>query len=203
MIDGYARNLLPSLTSGLISFYRRIGVTPNQLTVLGLVIAVVAAWLVSRGHAWSAIAVWWLGRLVDGTDGILARATGQVSDFGGYLDITLDMAAYSLMVLGFYFWMPQFAVLWMITLILYVLAITSALSLGTLQRARGQDDDNRSLKLAAGLAEGGETGISYTLMLLLPQLTHVLLPLWILVLVLTFAARTGLAWRLLGRKSMP
>ena len=203
MIDGHTRNLLPRLTGGLIALYRRVGVTPNQLTVLGFAIAVVAAFLVSRGHAWSAIAVWWLGRLVDGTDGILARATGQTSDFGGYLDITLDMAAYSLMVLGFYFWQPQFAVLWMITLILYVLAITSALSLGALERARGLDNDNRSLKLAAGLAEGGETGISYTLMLLLPQFINVLLPLWIALLVLTFAARTGLAWRLLeGNKRL-
>jgi phosphatidylglycerophosphate synthase len=199
MIDGYARNLLPGLTGGLIACYRRVGITPNQLTVLGFAIAVLAALLVARGHAWSAIAVWWLGRLVDGTDGILARATGKVSDFGGYLDITLDMAAYSLMVLGFYFWQPRFAVLWMITLILYILAITSALSLGALERARGMDDDNRSLKLAAGLAEGGETGISYTLMLLLPQFISVLLPLWILVLIATFGARTALAWRLLER----
>jgi phosphatidylglycerophosphate synthase len=199
MIDGYARNLLPGLTGGLISFYRRLGVTPNQLTVLGCAIALVAALLVSAGHAWSAVVVWWLGRLVDGTDGILARATGRVSAFGGYLDITLDMAAYSVMVLGFYFWQPQFAPLWMITLILYILAITSALSLGALERARGVDGDNRSLKLAAGLAEGGETGISYTLMLLLPQFISVLLPLWILVLAATFAARTVLAWRLLGR----
>ncbi len=202
MIDGYARDLLPSLTRGLITCYRRIGVTPNQLTVLGFALAVLAAWLVSEGHALSAIAVWWLGRLIDGTDGILARATGKVSDFGGYLDITLDMAAYSLMVLGFHLWQPQFVVLWMVTLILYILAITSALSLGALERARGLDGDNRSLKLAAGLAEGGETGISYTLMLLLPQYIKVLLPLWIAVLLFTFVARTGLAWRLLEGKSV-
>jgi phosphatidylglycerophosphate synthase len=202
MIDGYTRNLLPHLTRGLITFYRATGVTPNQLTVLGFLTAVGAAYLVSAGHAWTAIAVWWLGRLIDGTDGILARATGKVSDFGGYLDITLDMAAYSLMVLGFYFWQPQFAALWLVTLILYVLAITSALSLGALERARGLDGDNRSLKLAAGLAEGGETGISYTLMLLWPQLINVLLPLWIVVLVCTFLARTALAWRLLeGKKA--
>ena len=69
--------------------------------------------------------------------------------------------------------------------------------------ARGMDGDNRSLKLAAGLAEGGETGIAYTLMLLLPQLIKVLLPLWILVLVITFVARTWLAWRVLEGKAAP
>jgi phosphatidylglycerophosphate synthase len=200
MIDGYARNLLPSLTRGLIAFYRWTGVTPNQLTVVGFVIAVAAAYLVSQGFAWSAIAVWWLGRLIDGTDGILARATGKTSDFGGYLDITLDMAAYSLMVLGFYVWQPQFVLGWMITLILYILAITSALSLGALERARGMDGDNRSLKLAAGLAEGGETGIAYTLMLLWPRFIHALLTVWIAVLLFTFIARTWLAWRLLEGK---
>ena len=200
MIDGYARNLLPSLTGGLITFYRWTRVTPNQLTVLGFLIAAVASYLVSQGLAWSAIAVWWLGRLIDGTDGILARTTGKTSDFGGYLDITLDMAAYSLMVIGFYLWQPQFALGWMITLLLYILAITSALSLGALERARGLDGDNRSLKLAAGLAEGGETGIAYTLMLLWPRFIHVLLGVWIAVLLFTFVARTWLAWRLLEGK---
>jgi phosphatidylglycerophosphate synthase len=146
--------------------------------------------------------VWWLSRLIDGTDGILARETGRSSDFGGYLDITLDMAAYSLMVLGFYYWQPQFAPLWIITLILYILAVTSALSLGALERARGVDGDNRSLKLAAGLAEGGETGIAYTLMLLLPPYINVLLPLWVAVLVVTFLARTWLAWRVLESKKI-
>ena len=199
MIDSYARELLPRLSGGLIALYRRCGITPNQLTLGSFVVGAAAAFLVAQGHAWSAIAVWWLGRLLDGTDGILARATGQSSDFGGYLDITLDMAAYSLMVLGFYYWQPQLGPLWLITLILYVLAITSALSLGALQRARGMDDDNRSLKLAAGLAEGGETGISYTLMLLFPQYLKVLLPLWIAVLVVTFLARTWLAWLVLER----
>jgi len=200
MIDGPFRAVLPRFTGGLIAVYRRLGVTPNQLTVVGFVISAAAAFLVSRGNAWSAIAVWWLSRLIDGTDGILARATGRSSDFGGYLDITLDMAAYRLMVLGFYYWQPQFAPLWIITLILYILAVTSALSLGALERARGVDGDNRSLKLAAGLAEGGETGICYTLLLSLPRHIDVLLPVWIAVLVVTFLARTWLAWRVLESK---
>jgi phosphatidylglycerophosphate synthase len=201
MIDGPFRALLPQFVGGLIAIYRRLGVTPNQLTVAGFGVSAAAAFLVSQGYAWSAIAIWWLSRLIDGTDGILARQTGQTSDYGGYLDITLDMAAYSLMVFGFYLWQPQFAALWMVTLILYILAITSALSLGALERGRGRDGDNRSLKLAAGLAEGGETGISYTLMLLWPQFIKVLLPLWIVVLVCTFLARTALAWRILEGKT--
>lgn len=200
MIDGPFRALLPRFTGGLIAVYKLLGVTPNQLTVVGFAVAAAAALLTSRGNAWAAIAVWWLSRLIDGTDGILARETGRTSDFGGYLDITLDMAAYSLMVLGFYCWQPLFAPLWIVTLILYILAVTSALSLGALERARGVDGDNRSLKLAAGLAEGGETGIAYTLMLLLPRYIDVLLPLWIAVLVVTFLARTWLAWRVLESK---
>jgi phosphatidylglycerophosphate synthase len=198
MIDGPARNVLPRFVTPLIAFYRRCGITPNQLTVVGFVIGAAAAICVAKGYALAAIAVWWLGRLLDGTDGILARDLGRVSDFGGYLDITLDMAAYSLMILGFYLWQPQFAVGWILTLILYVLAITSALSLGALERARGDASDNRSLMLAAGLAEGGETGICYTLMLLVPSFIDILLPLWIAVLVVTLVARTRLAWRVLG-----
>jgi len=193
MIDGHVRGFLPKLTGPLIGFYQRYGLTPNQVTVLGFGFAVVAAVLVALGWTWPAVAVWWTSRLFDGTDGILARETGQVSDFGGYLDIVLDMAAYSLMILGFYAWKPALAGYWIGILIFYVLAITSALSLGALERERGDTADNRSLKLAAGLAEGGETGIAYTLMLLFPDRLGLILPLWIAVLAFTIAARTKLA----------
>lgn len=197
MIDSYARNFLPRMTGMLIRVYRRCGCTPNQLTVAGFLCAVGAAVLVALHQPLAALLAWWIGRLFDGTDGILARQTGAVSDFGGYLDITLDMAAYSAMILGFYLWQPQHVLLWMVTLMFYVLAITSALSLGALQRARGLDGDDRSLKLAAGLAEGGETGICYSLILLLPAHIDVILSAWLVVLACTLIARTWLAWRVL------
>ena len=76
----------------------------------------------------------------------------------------------------------------------YVLCITGALSLGSLEASRKLPPrDNRGLRLAAGLAEGGETGIAYTLFLLFPDYVKPLLWMWIGVLLVTVVARTAYA----------
>jgi phosphatidylglycerophosphate synthase len=136
---------------------------------------------------------------MDGTDGIYARATGKVSDFGAYIDILLDMASYGVMPVAFSIAQPENAFLWQLVLLLYVLCITSALALGSLHEKRKlAEQDNRSLRLAAGLAEGGETGIAYTLFLAFPGSARPLIYLWIVVLIVTVVARTMLAWRTLA-----
>ncbi len=165
---------------------------------MGLLLAVLSAWLIAYHAFLSALGIWYLSRLCDGTDGIWARAAGKTSAFGAYLDILCDMAAYSLMVLGFYFCMPELASSWLTILFLYVLCITSALALGAQEQKLGHDTrDNRGLRLGAGLAEAGETSIAYTLFLVFPEFIKTLATLWILALALCVLLRSVLAARLL------
>ena len=78
-------------------------------------------------------------------------------------------------------------------------AIASALALGNLESQRALPPrDDRGLRLGAGLAEGGETGIAYTVFLLVPGLLPVTTWLWVGVLATTVVARTLLARRLLA-----
>jgi len=49
------------------------------------------------------------------------------------------------------------------------------------------------MRIAVGLAEGGETGIAYSLFLLLPQYLSITTWLWIAVLAITILARLNLA----------
>jgi phosphatidylglycerophosphate synthase len=199
VIDNAFRRALPRFTAPLLAGYRRLGLTPNGVTVLGFCLALVAALCIAKGWGLLAIAVWWIGRLADGTDGIYARELGQESGFGAYLDIVLDMAAYSVVILAFGFVHPELALSWMTILGLYVLCITSALALGTQEAASDLPPrDERGLRLGAGLAEGGETGIAYTLFLLFPAHLAWLASLWIIVLATTVVARTVLARRELG-----
>ena len=86
MIDGPFRKLLPSISGPMLALYRRVGLTPNQVTIIGCAFAFVATGAVAMDWAWLAIVLWWIGRLFDGTDGVHARATNQVTPFGGYLD---------------------------------------------------------------------------------------------------------------------
>lgn len=200
MIDAPFRAVLPRYVEPLLEWYESRGFTPNQLTVAGFAVACVAAFFVGVGWSWVALLLWWLSRLLDGTDGIYARRTRQVTDFGGYLDIVLDMASYGVMILGFACARPELTFGWAAILFLYVLCITSALAFGNLEEKRGVGSsarDDRSLRLGAGLAEGGETGIAYTLFLLFPEALHVLVPIWIAVLGFTVVARSLLAKKVL------
>ncbi|MFQ5416631.1 MAG: CDP-alcohol phosphatidyltransferase family protein [Myxococcota bacterium] len=199
MIDNAFRSALPRFSAPLIHFYGRLGLTPNGVTAIGFALATGAAACVVAGWNLAAVAVWWLGRLADGTDGIYARASGRTSGFGAYLDIVLDMAAYGLMIVAFDIVHPELHIQWIAILFFYVLCIASALALGMQEAERELvRRDDRGLRLGAGLAEGGETGLAYTLFLLLPDQLAWSTTLWIAVLGVTVVARTLLARRTLA-----
>lgn len=196
MIDNPFRQILPKYIHSLLKFYRALHLHPNHISVLGFIIALGAAYCVYRQSAAWAIGLWWLSRLLDGTDGIYARHYGLATKFGAFLDIQLDMAAYAIMVVAFLLSFPQFQLQWVLMLVAYILCITGALSLGSFEQDIGlQDSSGRGLQLAAGLAEGGETGIAYTLFLLFPQWLNITTWVWVAVLALTIVARLLLARR--------
>lgn len=198
MIDNPFREQLPRFAGPLLRLYVALGLTPNAISFIGFGISLTAAFAVAGGLPMLAIALWWAGRLADGTDGLYARTTGQASDFGAYLDIVLDMAAYSAVVLALDALHPEWHLRWMWMLFFYVLCIASALALGMQEAGRDLPPrDNRGLRLGAGLAEGGETGIAYTLFLLFPGQLGWLTAVWIAILAVTVVARTVLAARLL------
>lgn len=196
MIDDPFRARLQKFVGPLIRIYTILGLTPNHITFIALAFGVTSAYLVAQKYFIAALIVWWLGRLLDGTDGIYARATKQTSVLGAHFDILADMASYSVMVLGFYIAFPDQQIFWLAILFLYVLCITGALSLGNLEdKQKIPTSNNRGLRLAAGIAEGGETGIAYTLFLLFPSYINILAGLWIAVLSGTVLARIFLAIR--------
>jgi CDP-diacylglycerol---glycerol-3-phosphate 3-phosphatidyltransferase len=74
----------------VISTLQRLGVTPNQVTVVGTLLnAGVAALIVTDHLIWAGILVLIAG-IFDMLDGTLARVSQQVTPFGAFLDSTLD-----------------------------------------------------------------------------------------------------------------
>lgn len=77
----------------------RTGVTPNGITILGLLGICVASGL-AVGRLWVASSMVFVAAgLVDSLDGQLARYQDRVTRFGGFLDSTLDRLA-EVVVLG-------------------------------------------------------------------------------------------------------
>ena len=101
MFDERVRAILPRAVTPVVRLLARAGVTPNVMSVLAFGTAFAAAVFVAAGFPWTGFGVWLASRVGDGLDGVLARETGASTAFGGYLDTTLDMAAYSMMVAGF------------------------------------------------------------------------------------------------------
>ena len=78
--------LLRHVVSGLAA----TGITPNVLTVVGMVVNVWAAVFFAHGEFRSAAAVLFLAGFLDMADGQVARRAGRVTAFGAFLDSTLD-----------------------------------------------------------------------------------------------------------------
>lgn len=190
-------------------------ISPNQITILGFILALVACYFVSQKSFLFGITLWWISRFFDGLDGLLARESNCKTAFGGYLDILLDMFAYSAMILAFAYVhsdvYSELNLLWNLILISYVLCITSTLALSSIMESLSNStdlrvqkifqDNNRSLKFTTGLAEAGETSIAYTLFvfvpLLFPQSLFFLAAIWLLMVSVTVLQRTYLASKIL------
>ena len=71
----------------------QIGIKPNHITIMGLVLTFYAAWLLYNQKIYEAFLVGLIAALFDGADGLVARATKTSSIRGGYLDATLDRYA--------------------------------------------------------------------------------------------------------------
>lgn len=83
--------------------FAKFGLTPNQWTLLSILPALGAAWLLAQGQFWEAAAAFLVAAVLDFVDGSVARVTGRVSKFGGYLDTVVDRYVEVLVVLGLMF----------------------------------------------------------------------------------------------------
>ncbi|HSW28121.1 MAG TPA: NTP transferase domain-containing protein [Longimicrobiales bacterium] len=73
------------------------GVTPNQVSVVTLVLGLLAAWFAARGgYAWwlAAAVTFQVASILDGTDGELASLTFRQTPFGAWMDTLCDNVSY-------------------------------------------------------------------------------------------------------------
>lgn len=83
--------------------------TPNAITVIGLLIVAVASVLVASGQLLLGAVILTAGSLLDAVDGALARANGGGTAFGSFLDSTLDRAGEAIVyggIAGYYLLSP-------------------------------------------------------------------------------------------------
>lgn len=191
-MDSTVRRLVDGPLARLAAAADRPGVTPDRLTVAGLLVGLGSAVAAAAQLWWVALALWLLSRLADGLDGPLARrrkATTTTSDpvrtseAGGFLDITADFIVYGSTVVGVAIGVTEaYGAPWwpfLLVLLTYYVNGTAFLAFSSAVERRRQRtglEDERTFVFTRGLAEGTETIVAHALFVLLP------------------AAMAGLAW---------
>lgn len=149
-------------------------VHPTTVTVAAALVGVaagLAAWL---GAYWPAIVLWAINRVLDGLDGTMARSSGRQSDLGAYLDVVLDHVVYAAVPLGLALATNTAVAYLALALMLssfYVNASTWMYLAAIFEKrhagasARGE---LTGVTMPAGLIEGSETVLFYTLFLIFP-----------------------------------
>ncbi len=96
---------LPNRVSGFLGrCVAATGLTPNMLTLLGLLGTGGAAALAAYGMFWQAAAVMLAAGAFDLLDGAVARATGRASTWGAIFDAVSDRVGEFAMLLGLLVW---------------------------------------------------------------------------------------------------
>ncbi|MBI4462488.1 MAG: CDP-alcohol phosphatidyltransferase family protein [Acidobacteria bacterium] len=102
--DGiYARFNKTVIAEPLIRFFVHTRATPNLITGLGLVLAVLAGVVFSLGgYLWSVLAalLYYASAIMDHVDGMVARLRFQQSDFGTWFETAVDYVSYLALIVG-------------------------------------------------------------------------------------------------------
>jgi phosphatidylinositol phosphate synthase len=182
--EGVERGLRP-----VGSRLKGLGVSANQLTVIGLLLSAVAALLIGNGLLFLGWVFLALSAIPDLLDGAVAKASGTASPRGAFFDSVADRVSDTLVLGGVAWYLaathsPQAAVL--------PLAVVGAANLVSYERARAE---SLGFSARGGLMERAERMIAVGIGLLF---SVVLIPvLWLMLALTLFTAvhRFVMVWR--------
>ena len=168
----------------------RLGLTPNALTAIGLALNVLVAVVIATGRLVPGGILLLLASGFDLLDGAVARASGTVTRFGGFLDSTIDRYSEAVVMAGVLVYILGTDDYWIGSLLVFTATIGSIMI--SYARARAEA---AGWKASVGLLARPERVV----VLALGLLTGFVIPaLWILAIgaQLTVVARMAHVWRL-------
>ena len=175
----------------------RLGLTANVLTVVGLLLNLGVAVVIAGGQPRLGGALLLVASAFDMLDGAVARATGSVSPFGGFLDSTLDRYSEAVVFGGVLVYLLGTADGELGAVLVFVATVGALLI--SYARARAEAAGFRA---SVGLVARPERVILLAICLLVGQ---PLWALWILAVATHWTAVTRIVhvWRLSQREAVP
>src|SRR5437870_1571925 len=90
MLSRLLRKWSPALLAPVVGIFMRLGISANELTMAGFVLALAAGALIAYGFFTAAACALLASGLVDAFDGELARRENSATAYGAFLDSTAD-----------------------------------------------------------------------------------------------------------------
>lgn len=189
MFDGRFRAPIEKAVRPVGQLLRRTGMSPDHLTILGILFAIAAAFSIAQGALRGGLILVILAALPDMLDGALAKAAGSASQRGAFFDSVVDRVTDSLLFGG---------VAWFFAseksphLALLPMAIMGVSSLISYERAKAE---SLGLYAKGGLMERAERIIVLCVGLLFDSLLTPILWVMLALTVVTAIQRFVQVWR--------
>ena len=189
MFDGRFRAPIEKAVRPVGQLLRRTGMSPDHLTILGILFAIAAAFSIAQGALRGGLILVILAALPDMLDGALAKAAGSASQRGAFVDSVVDRVTDSLLFGG---------VAWFFAseksphLALLPMAIMGVSSLISYERAKAE---SLGLYAKGGLMERAERIIVLCVGLLFDSLLTPILWVMLALTVATAIQRFVQVWR--------
>ncbi|HEX4980257.1 MAG TPA: CDP-alcohol phosphatidyltransferase family protein [Ilumatobacteraceae bacterium] len=189
MFDGKFRTPVDKAVKPLGEWLRRTGLTPDHLTIVGLVVGAGAAFAIGAGELRIGLVLVILAALPDLLDGALARASGAASQRGAFFDSTVDRLTDALLLGGIAWHLASTESAHMSILPFAVMAVSSLISY---QRAKAE---SLGLEAKGGLMERAERIVLICLGLLFDVLLIPILWVMLALTCVTAVQRFVKVWR--------
>ncbi len=181
MLDTRARRYFQKAFDVTANFLKLINLHPNVVTIIAFILGMVAfVFLIYELPLYSLLFLW-LSGIFDVLDGTVARLTGKSSKIGAYLDMLFDRMIECAIILGFYFFLPQFALSYLLFFTGMIFNFTTFVLAGALFENNG----SKSMHYDIGLVERTEWFIFISVMMIFPSTVPVVLNIFNALMVIT------------------
>lgn len=199
MLDSKIRPIIDPPLNWFALMFQNSKIAGTHITLFGFAMGIAACgFAFAQDYIW-ALAFLILNRLCDGLDGPVARAKGQESDFGGYLDILCDFIIYAGFPLAFGLGIGTIESITASAFVLFSIIGTgvSFLAYAIICAKRSIDTDQQGRKtfyFSNGLMEGTETILYMILLCLFPNYFVLICTVFGVLCILTTLMRIRMAY---------
>lgn len=159
------------IESPIASIFHSLGISPNMITICGLLISIAASYLIYQGYFLVAGILILTSGVMDMIDGALARKYDNVSTYGAFLDSVTDRISEAALLFGILLFYLDTSGIYSTEIKLLFLALAGSMMVSYL-RARGE---SLGIDCKVGLMTRPERVILISMGLILNQISLILL----------------------------